>query len=398
SISTAPGNTVEDAFIYRLSAAGDKLNFSTYLGGTSSDAAYDIALNDNLDVFVCGSTYSNDMPTTAGAFQDTGSPILGNGDGFVARFNASATALTYLTYLGGSDADYAKSLQIDPNDEAIILGAARSANFPTDVSSTAHVGQYDIFLAQLSSDGSLLPESALYGGTYNDYPRAAGALQYSTNGRVTMAITSHSQDMPMVGTTYQTTKVNGINDTPWIASMVVGSVLSVNWLTATAAWEGAYTQLAWTLETDIPVTQLVVERNLGANWEEVVQLPGDQRNWQDRTLNLFEAVWPDQIAYRLIAVDQNGGRSFSQRLALRLEVADWDLYPNPARDQIFLRGLREEGRIEVLNPEGKRIVQLQTLGKGSLRLSVGDWVAGVYLVRFISGSGASSFRRILVQP
>ena len=39
----------------------DPLVYSTYFGGTEDDIIYDIAINDNKDIFVTGETHSNDF-------------------------------------------------------------------------------------------------------------------------------------------------------------------------------------------------------------------------------------------------------------------------------------------------------------------------------------------------
>lgn len=60
-----------DAFVARLSAAGDSLVFSTYLGGSRSDRSVSIALDANANAYIAGSTGSADFPITPRAFQST---------------------------------------------------------------------------------------------------------------------------------------------------------------------------------------------------------------------------------------------------------------------------------------------------------------------------------------
>ena len=60
---------MRDVFISKLNASGTALIFSTYLGGTSSDEAHDIAIDAAGNVYVTGTTSSGDFPATAEALQ-----------------------------------------------------------------------------------------------------------------------------------------------------------------------------------------------------------------------------------------------------------------------------------------------------------------------------------------
>ena len=72
----------QDAFVTKLSATGNALLFSTYLGGTADDVANSIRLDSAGNAFVGGSTASANFPTTPGAFSRTKKPST---DGWVAK-------------------------------------------------------------------------------------------------------------------------------------------------------------------------------------------------------------------------------------------------------------------------------------------------------------------------
>ena len=72
-----------------LSASGDALVYSTYLGGQWSDGGSSIAVDASGAAYVAGSTTSNDFPTQ-NAFDDTAnwrvnSKPRNRRDGFVAK-------------------------------------------------------------------------------------------------------------------------------------------------------------------------------------------------------------------------------------------------------------------------------------------------------------------------
>ena len=60
-----------DVFLARLSAGGDALEFSTYLGGNSNDGAAGVAIGADGDAYLAGSTRSTNFPTTPGAYDTT---------------------------------------------------------------------------------------------------------------------------------------------------------------------------------------------------------------------------------------------------------------------------------------------------------------------------------------
>ncbi|MBV8135874.1 MAG: SBBP repeat-containing protein [Deltaproteobacteria bacterium] len=82
-----------DAFVSKLNSTGSALVYSTYLGGSSADSGFGIAVDPSGNAYVTGSTNSSDFPTTAGALQTT---FGGSADAFVSKFlfgrPSSATA------------------------------------------------------------------------------------------------------------------------------------------------------------------------------------------------------------------------------------------------------------------------------------------------------------------
>lgn len=72
-----------DAFVSALDATGATLMQSTYLGGTDDDTVTDLARDSTGALYVVGYTFSDDFPTTVGAYD----PYFNGGDvdGFIAK-------------------------------------------------------------------------------------------------------------------------------------------------------------------------------------------------------------------------------------------------------------------------------------------------------------------------
>ena len=111
---------VADAFVTKLNSTGSALVYSTYLGGGTAatqggganDEGHAIAVDNNGNAYITGSTASTDFPTV-NAVQ----PNYGGGDAFVTKLNATGTALVYSTYLGGGGYDEGNGIAVDSSAE-----------------------------------------------------------------------------------------------------------------------------------------------------------------------------------------------------------------------------------------------------------------------------------------
>ncbi len=186
TISNIEFNNGSDIIITRLNATGSSLVASTFLGGSGNDG---LNLSDNLrynygdeargeifldgsgNVFIASSTRSGNFPTTSGAFQ----PSYGGGtqDGVVVKLNPSLSTLLYSSFLGGSLADAAYSVKIDPSGVAYVCGGTVSTNFPTTpgvLHATYRGGIVDGYIAKINPTGTAIL-AATYLGT-NTYDQS----------------------------------------------------------------------------------------------------------------------------------------------------------------------------------------------------------------------------------
>lgn len=115
-LPTVPGsynmaiNGGTDVFIAKLDAGGAVFDYLTYLGGTSGDLPYGLAVDSNGEVRLTGHTLSVNFPVV-GAY-DGG--YNGFGDVFVTHIQPDGSGLSYSTYIGGSGSDYGREIVIGP--------------------------------------------------------------------------------------------------------------------------------------------------------------------------------------------------------------------------------------------------------------------------------------------
>ena len=158
-----------DAFVTKLDASGATLVYSTYLGGTTNDYGYGVAVDGTGNAYVVGSTGSSNFPTK-NAYQ---SALSGGGDAFVTKLSTTGS-LVYSTYLGGSGGDDALGVAVDSSGNACVTGELSSTNFPTKNAFQASYGggSLDAFVTKLDATGSSLVYSTYLGGGFIDEGKA----------------------------------------------------------------------------------------------------------------------------------------------------------------------------------------------------------------------------------
>ena len=184
-----------DAFVAKVNFTGEALVYSTYLGGTQADVGQSIQVDSSGNAYVAGYTFSPDFPLQ-GPIQHT---IGGGADAFVAKLNATGTALTYSTFLGGSGDDRAYGIALDSTLNAYITGSTISTNFPTTTGAfqPALKGSSDAFVCKLNPAGSTLVYSTYLGGSGVDQANGIAVIPSGTNAGVAFVTGfTESSDFP----------------------------------------------------------------------------------------------------------------------------------------------------------------------------------------------------------
>lgn len=185
-----------------------KLIYSTYLGGGNQDATFGIATDSAGSVYVTGTTYSADFPTTAGGFQTASA---GGSDVFVAKFSPDGKTLLYSSYIGGSANESGAAIATDSAGNVYVAGQTYSSNFPTTPNAyqASLQGRADAFLAQISADGKSLLYSSYVGGALDDN---ATSLALDSANSLYLGGWTASIDFPVTAGAFQTTHNKGVYD------------------------------------------------------------------------------------------------------------------------------------------------------------------------------------------
>ncbi len=192
-------NGVVDAFVAKVNATGTALVYAGYIGGSINDDGRGIAVDAGGNAYVTGFTASDEA-----SFPEIVGPDLtynGGDDAFVAKVNATGTALVYAGYIGGSDSDYGNGIAVDSSSNAYITGITDSgeASFPvTGGPDLTHNGLGDTFVVKVNSTGSALVYAGYIGGSINDWGYGI-AVDGGGNAYVTGYTWSTEPSFPVTG-------------------------------------------------------------------------------------------------------------------------------------------------------------------------------------------------------
>ena len=196
-------NGASDAFITKFSPEGNALVYSTYLGGSSGDEAYGVAVDAGQNAYIAGTTYSTDFPVTPGAYQTScSSPC-----SFVTKINGAESALTWSTYFGQTSGQsygaMVEAMVVDSHSGVYLTGWTTGALPVTPgAPQPAYGGNQDAFVAKLSDTGASLAYCTYLGGSQLD---TAYAIAVDSAGNAYVAGGTESTDLAVTALALQTT-------------------------------------------------------------------------------------------------------------------------------------------------------------------------------------------------
>ncbi|MCU1285960.1 MAG: Cell surface protein [Acidobacteriales bacterium] len=245
--STLLGTT--NSFVTSINAAGNALNYSTYLGGSGNDQLAGMSL-DYLAVpevvYLAGSTTSADFPTTGSAFQ--AAPLAAN-SAFVAKLTGSNTALTTPLSI------VASVPTVDPigvSPQAGPIAYANQTTYTFTIQNTDAVnGATGVHFDFLIPGGAALPQLSVVSAT-----PSAGSCSPSTAGGVSCDLGSldptGGADTVTVDITVTATQAGGcFTANACTASTIVSTAKA-------SAFEGNSANSTTETSNVIPVTSLSV--------------------------------------------------------------------------------------------------------------------------------------------
>jgi len=201
------GGGGSDGFVARLNGKGERLLYSTYLGGSGADAVHSVSVDAASVVVAAGVTSSANFNTRPGAVQEKHA---GATDGFVVKFVPGDAAPVYSTFLGGAADDGVQRVVLDATGNAYVAGSTSSTNFPTTtgVVATANAGGVDGFVAKLNPAGAALVYSTYLGGSADDQILGLAV----SGGAAAVSGVTASRNLPIRGSVFSGQFMGGATD------------------------------------------------------------------------------------------------------------------------------------------------------------------------------------------
>jgi len=202
---------LQDGCVFKFNPTLTTLIFSSYLGGTDNDAAYNLALDALNGLYVTGGTLSNNFPITPGALKTV---YGGNIDGFVSHIAASGGTILQSTYIGTQLYDQSYFVQVDKDNDVYLYGQcsgnytctaltysnASSGQFIHKLDSTLAVTLFSTMFGASRGTPDIVPSAFLVDVCKSIYVSGWGGTLFGLNGS-----TSSTSLMPVTSNAFQAT-------------------------------------------------------------------------------------------------------------------------------------------------------------------------------------------------
>lgn len=222
------GGGSTDIAISKYNSTGTDLIYATYLGGSGSDYPHSTVTNQFEELFVYGTTNSDDYPTTAGSFDpdfngDGGGGPWGGGsqDIVISKLSADGTVLQGSTYVGGSAADglnngnslnygdnYRGEIMLDMLGFPYVVSQTNSDDFPVTAGAyqTTHQGNQDAVVFKMTQNLTDMIWSTYLGSAADD---TGYGIRPTDNGDVVVCGSTEGADFPTTAGAFQEDLANG---------------------------------------------------------------------------------------------------------------------------------------------------------------------------------------------
>ena len=162
----------QDGVILKLDPDLTTIQFSSFIGSSALDAAYNVKIDDNDLVYVCGGTGSaNGFPVTPGAYNTNYNG--GECDAYILKIDPSTSTVVNGTYFGTGAYDQSYFLELDRWGKVYVYGQTEGATpVSPNVYNNPNSGQ---FIARFNNTLSTLELSTEFGngsGQVNISPAA----------------------------------------------------------------------------------------------------------------------------------------------------------------------------------------------------------------------------------
>ena len=264
--------------VAKLTADCTELVWCTYINGSrGASPRGGLALDDEDNVVIVGTTDSPDFPTTPGVVQPQ---LSGPRDSLVAKLKADGSGLIFSTLLGGTGEDDAiMGARLDAEGNIYIAGHTKSTDFPVTpgCAQPRLGGQSDCYLAELSPNADAILYATYLGGSGNEFAEHRPWL--NPDGTFLLAGFCGSADFPVTPGAFPG-RLTGTNagflvkleadGTRFEFATLLGGSSGANLLMPTPDEDGNIWVVGSTSARDLPVTPDALQSTFGGGQDDGV--------------------------------------------------------------------------------------------------------------------------------
>lgn|GEM_PF-4036988 len=143
------------------------------------------------------------------------------------------------------------------------------------------------------------------------------------------------------------------------------------------------TRLTWSVLNAAEVERFVIERKVNESTWEVIKIVNPANNSSTyTTADVTPQKGNNFYRLRIIETDQQIHYSSTRKIVVTDKNSNINIYPNPARRNITVKGLSSNETLLILDLAGK-IVHRQQLpsGQGERQVALPQLVPGMYIIR-----------------
>ena len=209
--SPTVGDNAYDIFVSKLDNDLATLLASTFVGTGGFEAAGNLAVDGDNNVYIGGHTDSVDYPVTAGALDEDHD---GFNEYFLTRLNGDLTAILASTYLTPADAGFGfcDDIIVAGNGDVFVGGDTGATDFPVTADAydiAYNGGNMDGFVARLDADLTTIRDATFFGAGATE---GVFTLALAGNGVLVLAGYTDSSGLPVSADSFDQTYNGGSND------------------------------------------------------------------------------------------------------------------------------------------------------------------------------------------
>lgn len=333
-----PASATYDYWIVKLNSSGT-IQWQKSLGGSNHDEAFSVSQTTDGGYIVSGASGSNDGDVSG----HHGSLGVAYYDYWIVKLSSIGN-IVWQKSLGGSDYEYAYSVQQTTDGGYIIAGISRSND--GDVSEN-HGGGGDYWIVKLNNNGNIIWEKSLGG---SDFDRAH-SIQQTTDGGYIIAGFSSSTNGDVsgnhMGLDYWLVKVNSNGVIQWQKSLG-GNDHDESYSIQQTSDNG------YIISGNSQSNNGDVNGNNGSNDYWIVKLSAEGLGTEENNLSKI------------------------------------NIYPKPIRENLYFS--EEVSNIKITDISGRMVKQISTVEKS---VNVFNLVKGVYIISATTKSGEMLNKKIV---